>query len=357
MSANFKSTLGNLVKTIIPLAFGVVVLVFMFLKLDFDTVKEILKQDVNWWIIAVSLPFGLGANIVRAYRWRLLIRPLGYNPKISNLIYAVLGNYGVNLVFPRLGEIWRCTMIKQYEKIPFGKLLGTLINDRLADSLSVILITLFAFALNIPYFKSFPDLFLGENPEYSSAFIKLYEIITSVWLYVAFAAVILLVWFILYRLKHIEIVKKINEMLAGVWEGIKTILKMKERGLFLLHTFLIWFGYFLYFYICFYAFSFTEDLGWICGLIAFALSSVAMAVPIPGGLGIWHAVVAFVLVGFKVDATSAVVFALCVHTIQQFVFTAAFGLFGVLALPIANRKHLPPAPSQGGGDAKREPIS
>jgi uncharacterized membrane protein YbhN (UPF0104 family) len=105
----------------------------------------------------------------------------------------------------------------------------------------------------------------------------------------------------------------------------------------LFYTLLIWGGYYLYFYICFYAFGFTENLGWNCGLIAFGMSSVAVAVPVQGSIGPWHAMVIAILMGFGLSSIDAAAFAFCVHTIQQLIFTAAFGLFGVLALPIANR--------------------
>jgi len=330
MSRKLKSTILNIVKTVVPLAFGLLILWFIFRKLDLQEILTIIKSDINFWIIALSLPFGLLANIVRAYRWNLLIRPLGYNPSKVNLIYAVLGNYGVNLAFPRLGEVWRCTMINRYDKIPFTKLFGTLITDRLADTIMVALIVIVAFILNVPYFKDF----LTRQPELYDAF---YNIVTSVWLYTGIAVTALIIWIAFAFFKEHPVVKKTKEILFHVWEGISSIIKMKEKGLFLLYTLLIWFGYFLYFYICFFAFPFTENLGWNCGLIAFGMSSLAMGVPVQGGLGAWHVMVVAVLMGFGLAFTDASAFALCVHTIQAILFTALFGLFGVLALPIANR--------------------
>ena len=331
MFEKIKSTLLKILKTVIPLAFGLVIFWLIFRKLNIQEILSILKSDVDFGLIALSLPFGLLANIVRAYRWDLLIRPLGYRPKKSNLIYAVLGNYGVNLVFPRLGEVWRCTMINRYEKIPFTKLFGTLITDRLADTISVAFIVIVSVILNVPYFK---DFFI-QHPEVFDTF---NNIITSVWLYVGLAAIGAIVWFVFAFFKEHPVVKKIKETLYHIWEGICSIIRMKEKWLFIFQTFLIWLGYFLYFYICFYAFPFTKDLGWNCGLIAFGLSSVSMAVPVQGGIGAWHAMVVAVLMGFGLSATDAGAFALCVHTIQAVIFTALFGSFGVLALPIANRK-------------------
>ncbi|GHT76957.1 dolichol-P-glucose synthetase [Bacteroidia bacterium] len=300
--------------------------------MDFRVILSILKQDVDFRYILLSLPFGLGANIVRAYRWGLLIRPLGYKPKNSNLIYAVLGNYGVNLVFPRLGEVWRCTMICRYEKIPFTKLFGTLISDRLADLFAVAFMVIPAFILNVPYFKSF----FAQHPE---AFDVFHKIVSSGWTYAILLAIGLLLILLYIVFKQHPWVKKIAELCGNVWEGVRSIASMKDKWLFFFYTLLIWLGYFLFMYICFYAFPFTKNLGWNCGLITFAMASIAVAVPVQGGIGPWHAMVIAVLMGFGVSTIDAGAFAFCVHTIQQLIFTAAFGLFGVLALPIANGKN------------------
>ncbi|MDR0505442.1 MAG: flippase-like domain-containing protein [Dysgonamonadaceae bacterium] len=330
MSNKLKNTFIRFVKTFLPLLFGLFIFWLIFRKMDFGEILSILKQDVNYWIIALSLPFGLGANIIRAFRWNLLITPLGYTSRKYNLIYAVLGNYGVNLVFPRLGEVWRCTMIARYEKIPFTKLFGTLIIDRLADTCSVGLIVITAFIMNVPYFK----LFYIQHPGYFDVF---GNVLFSYWTLIVLTITVLAVWTLFVVLKQNLYVKKIKQILANIWEGVRSIIHIKKKTLFLTYTILIWLGYFLYFYICFYAFGFTKNLGWNCGLIAFGLSSVAVAVPVQGSIGPWHAMVIAVLMGFGLNSIDAAAFAFCVHTLQQLVFTAAFGLFGVLVLPIANR--------------------
>ena len=132
--------------------------------------------------------------------------------------------------------------------------------------------------------------------------------------------------------------QKIRLSLLNIWEGIRSISRMKDKWMFIFYTFLIWLGYFLYFYICFYAFPFTKELGWNCGLTAFGLSSVAMVIPIQGGIGAWQFVIIAVLMGFGLSEVEAGAFAFIVHPIQAIIFTALIGLFGILALPVANRK-------------------
>ena len=329
MSQGFRPIVSKILKTFVPLVFGVLIFWLLFRQLNFSEIMNILKSEVDFGIIALSLPFGLFANIIRGYRWNLLITPLGYKPKKSNLVYAVLGNYAVNLGVPRLGEIWRCTIITRYEKIPFPKLFGTLLIDRLSDTIAVAIIVIAAFFMNITYFKSF----FVAHPEYLET---VQSITTSFWTYAAIFLLLVLIWVAFRFFKHTTIIKKTKEMLSNIWEGTLTITRMKERSLFLFYTFLIWLGYFLYFYICFYAFDFTKDLGWQNGLIAFGMSSLAVA--IPAQVGPWHAAVIAVLVGFGISFPNASAFALCVHTIQQLLFTGLVGVVGIFALSITNKE-------------------
>jgi uncharacterized membrane protein YbhN (UPF0104 family) len=326
-----RTVFGKIVKTALPLIFGLAILWLVLSKLDIKEVLHNLK-DANYWIIALSLPFGLMGQIFRALRWDLLIKPLGYNPKKSNLIYSVLGSYGVNLAFPRLGEVWRCTMINRCEKIPFTKLVGTMITDRIFDPVMVLLIFAAAFLMNMPYFTHF----FAEHPE---LYDSVYRILSSPVFYAGIIVAVAVVWFAFTRFKNNFIIKKILDFLSGIWEGVCTVLKMKDKWLFVAYTFLIWFCYFLFFYICFYAFPFTENLGWKNGLIAFAIGSVAMAVPVQGGIGVWQLFVGFALMGFGgIDNNQAGAFTNCVWTIQSFLFTAAYGIFGIVALSLNNSK-------------------
>jgi len=336
-----KHIFKQFLKTVVPLFFGLLVFVLIFKKLDFNKIMSIARMDVNYWIIALSLPFGLLANIIRAYRWRLLIYPLGYRPKASNLIYAFLGNYGVNLAFPRLGEVWRCTMVSRYEKVPFTALIGTMITDRIFDLVPVSLIVVVSFFLNVPFFKIFiPKVTIYFTNNYDKFNQSLHNS-PSIWIYLLLAIILvgITIWFFLtfFKEQTFTFIRKIKATLLNIWEGIRSISRMKDKWMFIFYTFLIWFGYFLYFYICFYAFPFTRELGWNRGLIAFGISSIAMIVPVQAGIGVWHLVVITIFVAFGVNKDDAGAFVLCVHTIQAIIFTALFGLFGILALSITNK--------------------
>lgn len=326
---NFKTILRTFVKIFLPLAFGCMLLWYLYSKMDLTEIWHVVRRGVHYEIILFSLLFGLGANIMRGLRWGLLIRSLGDKVKTSDVIYAVLGNYAVNLILPRVGEVWRCGMITKYDNIPFTRLLGTLLIDRVSDTVMVGLITLSIIFFNFDFFRAF----FSRNPALLDGFQSMFN---SIWIYVAVVIFIAVIWFIFTYMTNFTLVKKAKSMLQNIWEGMKSIWLMKQKGLFIVQTLLIWTGYFLYFYVTFYAFDFTRHLGVTVGLIAFTMSSIAVAVPIQGGMGPWHFMVIATLMCYGVKENDAAAFALVVFTIQT-AWLGLTGLFGVLALPITNR--------------------
>ena len=94
---------------ILPIALGVFLIWYSFLKLstsDINSIKLSFKTANYWWVL-VSVLFGVLSHISRAYRWYFLLEPLGYKPKFANTIMSVLIAYLLNLLIPRSGEIAR----------------------------------------------------------------------------------------------------------------------------------------------------------------------------------------------------------------------------------------------------------
>lgn len=325
----FKSILRTFVKVVLPLGFGFLLLWWLFREMDLTEIWNVIRHGVRYDIILFSLLFGLFANIVRGLRWGLLIETLGVRFKRSNAINAVLGNYAVNLVLPRVGEVWRCGIVAKYDKISFSKLLGTLLIDRVSDTIMVGTITLFIFIFNIDFFISF----FAKNPALLEGF---HAMLNSIWIYALAIGLVILVWFVFKYMSHFTLVRKAKDLLLNVWAGMKSIWLMDRKWLFLVQTLLIWSGYFCYFYITFYAFDFTRELGIGVGLIAFTMSSIGVAVPVQGGIGPWHFMVIATLVCFGVNENDAAAFALVVHTVQT-VWTGLCGLAGIVALPLNNK--------------------
>lgn len=328
-----KPLLNRIISLILPLGLGVVIIYFLIRNIDLAELWVILK-DANWGILLFSLIFGLLGNTIRGYRWRLLIRPLGYNPSVTKLNLAIYGGYAINFAIPRAGEIWRCGVIAKDEKVPFTKLFGTMLLDRVFDTITVLCITLFAFIFNMKFFVTQ----LQHNQETLDTIVAAMKSPTP---YIIIVLTTLIVFFVYRNFKKHKFIVKLKDALKGIGNDMKAIWKMKEKNTLLFYSIAIWASYFCYFYITFYAFDFTKDLGITAGLIAFALSSVSMGIPSNGGLGPWQVAVIASLTLYGVSQLEATAFATGVFMLQS-AWVILCGLVGIAVLAMMKKSDAAP---------------
>lgn len=318
----------RIIKTTFPLIFGILVLWLLYKDTNLNDLWNITKS-ANFYIIAFSLLFGLAGNIFRALRWELTIQSLGYYPKRMSLIYAVMGNYAVNFVLPRAGEVWRCGAITKYDKVPFSTTFGTLLVDRFFDVVAMGFIIVLCLVLDFNFFASY----LQMNPTVGASVTSTFS---SVWLYISIIMVAGVLYVLFRFLPNMFFIKKVKLFYLGIKRDILIVWKMKQKRLFVLYTFLCWFGYYLYFYLCFYAFSFTEHLGPVAGLLVFAMSSLGVAAPTQGGIGAWHFMVITSLLVYGVSYEQGSAFAGAIFTIQS-LWLILIGLFSIFAIQYIKR--------------------
>ena len=142
-------------KLILPLLLGGFILFWVYRDFDFARAGNVLIFEMNWWWMLVSLIFGVFSHVFRGWRWKQTLAPLGAYPKTGNCVNAIFISYAANLVLPRVGAVSRCGVLSKYDGVSFSKSLGTVVTERLIDSLCVILITAVTFMLQLPVFKRF----------------------------------------------------------------------------------------------------------------------------------------------------------------------------------------------------------
>ena len=127
-------------KSLIFLIFGFVIIYFIFKNQDLN--KMVLKlKSANYNYLIVSMIFGFCAYIFRALRWQILISTMQYSSKFGPALHSISIGYLANVIFPRAGEIVRCTYFNQVTKVPVKKLIGNVILERVID-LSILTILL-----------------------------------------------------------------------------------------------------------------------------------------------------------------------------------------------------------------------
>lgn len=284
---------GRVLRLVLPMAITVALVWYMFSKIDFAALWATVRHGVDYKWILLAMLVSVFSHVFRALRWRLQLRALGVDPPLMALCCSIFGTYALNLVFPRLGEVWRCTYVSRLERASFTKVLGSMVADRLSDTLTVF--TLLMLTLVLAHDQIM--LFLDRYPIGMS----LVGLAGSPRFWCVLAGGLALAGGLLYRLRDTRPVQALRRFAAEVWGGFASISRMKGRGAFCLYTVAIWGCYFLQLYLAFFAFACTWDLvrepgtawGLLPCLVAFVLSSVGMAVPSNGGLGPWNLCVVF----------------------------------------------------------------
>ncbi|KAA6345657.1 hypothetical protein EZS27_006796 [termite gut metagenome] len=319
----------KILRPILPLALGGFILFWIYRDFDFSTVGGVLLRGMNWGWMLLSLLFGLLSHIIRGWRWKQTLGPIGAFPKTSNCVNAIFVSYAANLVIPRLGEISRCGVLAKYEKVPFTKSLGTVVTERLIDSLCLVVITIITLLVQLSVFNRF---FAKTGMNISDIFSKF----TSVHFYIIFCCVVAAILLLLHLIRTLSFFKKVKGMMLNVWEGVMSLRNVTNLPLFILFTVLIWFCYFMHFYIAFFCFSFTEHLSVWAGMVMFIGGTFSVVVPTPAGAGPWHFVIIAMMSLYNVSLTDAGIFALLVHGIQTFLIVL-LGIYGMAMLPFINK--------------------
>ena len=321
------------VRLVVSLSLGIALMVVVYRNFDFGELLAVLRSNsISWGIILLSILVEVLGNVIRGARWRLLVHPFSTPaPRVRNTILSVLGSYAVNLIFPRAGDVWRCAALSRYESLSMAKLVGSLLMDRLMDMLVLGLIVLMA----IGVFSDFLGGYFVEHPDLS---LKVSHLASSPWFYLTLLALGVL-GDLFWRLsRKSRWGAKVRKVLREMWEGLLSIRFMPHRGLFILYTIGIWGCYFLGFYLTFFAFPFTQDLGINVGLLAFVMGCLGVAAPVQSGIGAWHFMVITTLTAVGVERSDAGSFALVVHT-SQTLGNALIGLIAILVIPLLNRNY------------------
>jgi len=277
-------------------------------------------KEANYSFIFLGLFFGILSHLSRAYRWKFMLEPLGFKPKFTNSVLAVLVGYLVNLALPRAGEISRATVMANYEKIPFEKGFGTIVAERIADlimMLSIVAITLFVqfdFIYNL----------LTKNFNPTKIIIGLGVLSIGFFVFSSFV-----------KKAKSGFLLKIKTFISGLVEGVTSIFKMKNKWAFIFHTLFIWAMYVAMFWATIPAIDgLNVPLGGI--LIGFIAGGFSIAAT-NGGIGLYPIAVAGALALFDIPTEPATAFGWIMWTAQ----TAMIVVFGGLAfilLPIYNKK-------------------
>jgi uncharacterized protein (TIRG00374 family) len=313
----------SLLKLILPLTIGL-----FFVYLSYNTTSEeernliytyVQKADLRF--VMLSVFFGVLSHLSRAYRWKFLLSPLGYQPRFINSVLAVLIAYIANLGIPRSGEILRATTLSSYENIPFEKAFGTIVAERLVDLLILLIFVLTALVLQFDIIWSV----LAEKKISPAQLLLVFTL---------FVIGYLAVKKLFVRSQH-PVVLRIKNFFLGLTEGILSLKTMPNKGVFIGHTLFIWIMYLAMFYVIKWTVPATASLGLSAILPAFVVGGLTISAT-NGGVGIYPFSVALVLSTFGISNESGLAFGWIMWT-SQTLMIILFGSLSFFVLPLVNR--------------------
>lgn len=297
-----KKKIISVIKYLVFLGIGIFLIWWQIGKMT-ELEKEaflLSLKNTNYIYIIPVLIMALLSHLSRALRWKILIETMGYKTSTGNAFFATLCGYFANTFVPRAGEILKCSLITKYDKIPFTKLVGTIITERLFDLVCYFFLIIITIAIQVKtvseFIKEKMTLLFQNNHT------------TPLWKKISVPLVVLILLYflgkwILKRYRDHHYFLKMKGVAIGVKEGFSSILHLKKRKAFIGHTIFIWSMYLLQIYIGFSALSETSHLGIGAAFSVLSLSTLAMIIA-PGGLGAFPVAVQQVLLIYGLDNIS-----------------------------------------------------
>jgi uncharacterized protein (TIRG00374 family) len=315
-----KKPLFKILKIVLPILLGVFLIWYSLSKVSIDQIIDYAqKADYKWIVLGVFL--GLLSHLSRAYRWLFMLEPLGYKIKLGNSIMAVFATYLINYTIPRAGEVARASILANYEGVPFEKGFGTIVAERIADTIvifGIITVTLF---LQFDFIYSF----LIEKFNFSTI---LFGLLIAI-------AIFLFFTFYIKRSKS-GFAQKIKVFISGLLEGASSIFKMKKKWAFIFHTLFIWTMYVLMFYVTSLSISELEGISFGAILIGFISASFSIAAT-NGGIGSYPVAIYAAFSIFGIAKEPSIAFGWIMWS-SQTLLVIIFGGLSLLYLPIFNRR-------------------
>lgn len=328
---------SRVLKYLVPIVVSGGLILWLFHKVNIHQVETIIKQGVDYRYIIVMMALTVLSHIIRGIRWGIQLRAAGI-PRIPAVAESVsiFGAYALNLVFPFLGEAWRCVYISRREGAKLSTVVGTDLGDRASDGIMILMIMILTMFVAHPAIEHFLDRYpLGEAID---------RVTTNGVMWICIVVVLALLVAADYRFRDTKFVKGVNASILRMWNGFKVLFHMKGTGLYIVLTFGIWICYFFETYVCFFAFPFTRELitnspytlGLIPGLVVFVFGSCSMAVPSNGGLGPWNVAVMFALSLFGISNSDGAAYSIVCWSFQAIILVAS-GIFSVIYIMLNHK--------------------
>ena len=320
------------------LGLGIFLIVWSLKGLTADDKAQISRalSKGNFGLILPGLAIIILSHWLRAIRWRLIIQPLGYSPSRLNTFFAVMVGYLANQAVPRLGEVLRCSTLTRYEKIPFDKLIGTVILERLVDTITLAAVFVIALLLQPHLYQTILTTFFPAQQGGKESNLLFYLLIG-----IAAFVVAIILWLFITKKKFSDLLALLKKIVLHVWQGFSAIRALKRRWEFVILSIAIWALYAASVYIGFLMLEETQAYGIKEALTVLCAGTLAMAAT-PGGIGAYAFLVQKTMTLYDLNTGVGLALGWLLWLLQVIVVLVVGGL-SLTGLPIYNKNKTPDA--------------
>ncbi len=324
-----RNGIKSFVKYTITLAIAIWLFWYLYKDIDFgDMLTRFRKADLRW--VYLSIVLAILSHVLRAYRWNMLLEPMGYHLKTSRTFLAVMVGYLANFVVPRMGEISRCGILKNTDDVPVSKGIGSVVTERIIDLLCLLTIVFITLILEFDRFSAFLlDLIDQKTEGIKTNYNTL--IYFGLSLVALGVGVIYIVKLNHHKLKSNLFYNKLVAFMRQLVEGIMSIRHLKRPTAFWLTTILIWVLYYFMTYVVVFSLEETSQLGIVAGFTMLVLGGIGMAAPVQGGIGAFHYLMSAGLLLYGIPENDGIFFAFLLHTTNSL----AIMLVGIISFFIS----------------------
>ena len=328
-----KVKIKDVVKYLLMLALAGLLLYFAFRDISWDDFMEGLRSCNYWWIL-LSMIISWIVVVLRGWRWRLMMRPLSKEITRLEAYDAYNICYLANLVLPRSGEVVRCGMIANSGKATFEGVLGTVVLERTWDLMCVVLVILPLF-----FFGTFKDFLIEKmwHPFVESLPFRTVWLLVGIILFIV--AIVLIFRAYRQKIAATRFGAKVIKVWKGLVDGVKAGFRMEYKWAFFGYSALIWIGYWAMSLFTLYAFPAAAGLSIWDALFLMVVGSLGWIVPVQGGFGAYHFIVAMTLVPvYGFTQSDGLIFATISHE-SQVVQMLICGVISFITYAIYSKKY------------------
>lgn len=331
-----NARLKRILKYALLLVLVAVLLFFSFRGVDWSTFLDNLAYCRWGWILG-TIAIQWIITWLRGNRWRIMLQPVrneGTAPVTRRETYdAYAICYLSNIAFPRSGEVVRCGLIGETRKASFQGALGTVVIERTWDMLCMLLA-----AVPLFFFGRFRDFLVAKmfRPAADAVQLGWFWIVLIV--LAVLAAAILLVRHFREPIGRSKAGRAFLNFFRGLGAGIAAAFRMRNKWGFFAYTFIIWVAYWLCSLWTIRALPAADFLDGWDALFLMVVGSLGWIVPVQGGFGAYHFIVAMTLMPvYGFDRSSGLLFATLSHE-SQIIQMLLCGLVSLVSWSLYRRK-------------------